>query len=755
MMNNGNDYDFGFNATWNRATNFFLPDAINELTNNNHYLVNNPPWQPYAASGYSSSTSPPNSRSSSVSSNPTQSYVRSTEDLNAESLITSLLHIIGGEEYGSNKELRQHSPQSVNETRCRDCTDRSLCDACTTQSLQLNSLCVNEQLILHPLAGEALSPAKKRYHNPTSMMPFFCEMHRNSQRFYCKTCSRPFCADCGVQMHAGHMTAHIREVLDTAATEATQIMHEARIGIDSLRTELLSAEAATEMLNQKARTAATDVMMCTKRLIGALEEREKELLETIETMRMTKYIALKAREEILRNGLNRLSRALERLNELVDTSTMASNPFDLLVTKDVASAEVFQVRHAKQYLAQLPKESWISFVSGEDSVIKTIGNYGNVTDNNPGSIGDRRTVRGRGQNGGTVSPRNAPPFFQNNALPIIQALNTNRAPNLNHNDQYNHIPMLTSIPRGCAVPAVNFRVTVRSGRSGQYPNGLLKPVKSIGCHSPVETDNLCRPWGVTCDKEGNIVVADRSNNRIQIFRQDGSLIRRFGKHGKGPVEFDRPAGVAVDGRRRIIVADKDNHRIQVLTIEGQYLLSFGERGSRCGQFNYPWDVAVNSECQIAVSDTRNHRVQLFSAEGIFLRKYGFEATPNVWKHFDSPRGVAFDPQGNLIVTDFNNHRVVMVEPDYLNVRVVVPESYNGVKQFLRPQGLIVDDEGNYIISDSRHHRIQIFNSAGVLKWKYGKYGTGLDELDRPSGIALTPDGRIVVVDFGNNRVMLI
>lgn len=27
---------------------------------------------------------------------------------------------------------------------------------------------------------------------------------------------------------------------------------------------------------------------------------------------------------------------------------------------------------------------------------------------------------------------------------------------------------------------------------------------------------LCRPWGVCCDKKGQIIIADRSNNRIQV-----------------------------------------------------------------------------------------------------------------------------------------------------------------------------------------------------------------------------------------------
>jgi len=58
-------------------------------------------------------------------------------------------------------------------------------------------------------------------------------------------------------------------------------------------------------------------------------------------------------------------------------------------------------------------------------------------------------------------------------------------------------------------------------------------------------------------------VADRSNNRIQIFNSDGSYSHKFGTSGSKPGQFDRPAGVAVDNKGHIVVVDKDNHRVQV------------------------------------------------------------------------------------------------------------------------------------------------------------------------------------------------
>ncbi|XP_015110596.1 uncharacterized protein LOC107036881 [Diachasma alloeum] len=315
---------------------------------------------------------------------------------------------------------------------------------------------------------------------------------------------------------------------------------------------------------------------------------------------------------------------------------------------------------------------------------------------------------------------------------------------------------LLSPPRGRPIPGSLFAVVVQKFRDqfSSIPQPLHQSIIEFGNNGERE-DNLCRPWGITCDRDGYVIVADRSNNRIQIYREDGTFVRRFGSLGTGPGQFDRPAGVAVDERRRIIVADKDNHRIQVFTMDGHFILAFGEKGSRLGQFNYPWDVATNSACQIAVSDTRNHRVQLFSPEGIFLRKYGYEGAGNMLKHFDSPRGVAFNPDGDLVVTDFNNHRLVIIKPDFVTAKVLECDKKDTHRSFLRPQGLVVDDKGNIIVGDSKKYRIQVLDAAGNLQWTFGTFGTGPGEMDRPSGVALTTSGRIAVVDFGNNRVLII
>lgn len=234
---------------------------------------------------------------------------------------------------------------------------------------------------------------------------------------------------------------------------------------------------------------------------------------------------------------------------------------------------------------------------------------------------------------------------------------------------------------------------------------IKKPVTVFGKEGSGDYD-LCRPWGVCCDNNGHVIIADRSNNRIQIFRSDGSHVRNFGKQGSEEGEFNRPAGVAIDYYGRIVVTDKDNHRIQVFTMEGKFVFAFGERGQANGKFHYPWDVDVNSSGLIAVSDTRNHRVQLFTGNGMFIKKFGFENMSNMWKFFDSPRGLCFSPENTIMVTDFNNHRLYEIDIEK-TPKLLHSDNYKKCELF-RPQGLAMDAEGNILVSDCRNNRIQVY-----------------------------------------------
>lgn len=197
-----------------------------------------------------------------------------------------------------------------------------------------------------------------------------------------------------------------------------------------------------------------------------------------------------------------------------------------------------------------------------------------------------------------------------------------------------------------------------------------EPTLSFAYDGPLE-GQLSRPWGVCVDKDSNIIIGDRRNNRIQVFYPDGQFKFAFGSKGSADGELELPAGVTTDRQNRIIVADKDNHRIQIFSSTGRFILKFGCYGRDLGEFQYPWDVATNSNGHILVTDTRNHRIQMFTSMGHFITKYSFEAYYD--RHLKShitPRGICFTPDGDILVTDFENHRIMKMDGNLTMVRIL-------------------------------------------------------------------------------------
>lgn len=72
---------------------------------------------------------------------------------------------------------------------------------------------------------------------------------------------------------------------------------------------------------------------------------------------------------------------------------------------------------------------------------------------------------------------------------------------------------------------------------------------------------------LTIDEDGNVVVADTGNNRIQQFALDGTFKRAIGRAGTAVGQFDSPIGVAVNALGVLIVADAGNDRIQQLDLK--------------------------------------------------------------------------------------------------------------------------------------------------------------------------------------------
>jgi len=628
-----------------------------------------------------------------------------------------------------------------------------------------SQLSLNSPHTDHPFISTPPTQTNNNSNGSTSTI--FCAEHPTFKAsYYCDICLRAYCHECQIHHTQQHTLSSIQDTIDNARQLTKQFLLESQTLLYHLDESLKQSTRTMENISIKSSTIENEIRTMIKYFLDILAQRQEFLLKNVDKIQSIKTQTLQRQINELNQVIKQLHLTILDCNECLKTGSDA----DLIRIRTRLWNETIKMKQTLLLYLKPLEDDNILFQTGSSTMInKSLINYGQLITSTFPSLcelyGDalQNTIRNR-LTVLNLQTRNHLGELRTTGGDNIQCClidtGTNQTIPVEIYDRQNGQYFLTFIVQTDNLHLLNvyvnnapikdnpFRITIKSNRN--YSTLGFKFEFEIGGEGD-EDGKLCRPWGVCCDSQSNIIIADRSNNRIQIFNKFGQFLRKFGTQGNRAGQFDRPAGVAYDKQlNRIVVTDKDNHRIQVFTPVGEYLFKFGEKGTKPGQFNYPWDVAVSSQSQILISDTRNHRIQLFSKDGLFLRKYGFDGP--IWKQFDSPRGVVFTHAGHIIVSDFNNHRLLFISSDFQNARFLGSEG-SGNGQFLRPQGVDIDAEGNILVADSRNYRVQIFSPQGVFKGKFGSQGSGPLQMDRPSGICVTPDGLVLVVDFGNNRVI--
>jgi DNA-binding beta-propeller fold protein YncE len=92
-----------------------------------------------------------------------------------------------------------------------------------------------------------------------------------------------------------------------------------------------------------------------------------------------------------------------------------------------------------------------------------------------------------------------------------------------------------------------------------------------------------RPADVALSPTGDIYIADGYGNaRIHRFAADGALQKSWGVPGKSaPGEFHVPHGVWVHTDGRVLVADRENNRIQIFSPDGEFLTQWQDLARPC------------------------------------------------------------------------------------------------------------------------------------------------------------------------------
>jgi len=194
------------------------------------------------------------------------------------------------------------------------------------------------------------------------------------------------------------------------------------------------------------------------------------------------------------------------------------------------------------------------------------------------------------------------------------------------------------------------KVLMRLGKAGVAGNGL---------------DEFNAPSAVYVAPDGDIFVADghggNSNARIVKFDKNGKFIKTWGQKGSGPLDFDIPHALAMDSRGRLFVADRNNNRIQIYDQDGKLLDSWS-------QFSRPSGIAIDKNDKIYVVDSESGSVN--KAHGAWKRgmRIGSAVDGSVTAFIPDPdenatttsaaEGVAVDSMGNIYGAEVGPKRLM-------------------------------------------------------------------------------------------------
>ena len=150
------------------------------------------------------------------------------------------------------------------------------------------------------------------------------------------------------------------------------------------------------------------------------------------------------------------------------------------------------------------------------------------------------------------------------------------------------------------------------------------------------------PTGIAVAPNGDIFISDGYGNcRVHHYDATGSLIYSWGLPGKvNPGDFHLPHGIGLDHDGNVLVCDRENDRIQVFDQAGEFEQMFTG-------FRQPTDLHIGPSGEIYVPELQG-RVTIIDNEGEILAQWGGERTHDAGQ-FWAPHGVAVDSTGAMYI----------------------------------------------------------------------------------------------------------
>jgi len=590
--------------------------------------------------------------------------------------------------------------------------------------------------------GHKVTPVKEfkteDYEALLKRQPFCLQQFHEKKitRFFCFSCQACVCQICIVTDHRNHDIV----LLDKAAhDEKPNIISGAEMikkRVGELSEVIREFEETVSELERNVATAKREVSQAAGQVIEVIRERERDAIISLETIRVTRLDRINSAIQQAQSLLKQMKQAVEFAKNLTERSSSS----DIMRNKETLKQRFEVLREI-----EVPKQNETSFAKFTAASVKDL-KLGFI-ETIPKADAKRSTLEGLKQ---TLQAGVEAEF--------TLCLKTSEGKMSNQADLKDQVEVLIEPAQdvtnvivremGDGNLQLKFTPKVRGAYSIEVKiNGEKLPTSPFTVQVKQRElvvvgvfdlkffrgDVPRRLAGIAVNTEGKIVVTDEAGHRVYVFDKHGNCLRKLGRRGAKSGQVSNPNGVSFVNDNEILIADELNHRIQQINIQtGTVVRSLGQFGAGNGEFRNPVGVCLADKRRIVVTEGGNHRIKVLSNDVETISVFGDSGSEKL----NFPMSCI--PYNNkFLVMDMGNKCVKVFDQSGTFLYKFGKEG-NQDGQFNWPCGMLVDSSNNLLVCDCDNNRVQQFSLDGRFT------GKTITDLPRPTGIATTPDGRILV-----------
>jgi trimeric autotransporter adhesin len=328
------------------------------------------------------------------------------------------------------------------------------------------------------------------------------------------------------------------------------------------------------------------------------------------------------------------------------------------------------------------------------------------------------------------------------------------------------------------------------GGTGAYGLG------ADGDGGPATAATMTSPCGLAVDTSGNLYFSDISNYRIRKIDMNAGIISNYAANGiagyggdGGPstaAKIGNPEGLACDKYGNVLICDPSNNLVRKASVSGTMTTFAGQTGlfgdgndAVNAELNYPENLVTDASGNIYIADIGANRVRMINTSGIIttiagngVAGYSGDGGPATSAGLYYPSALAFDHSGNLYICDQGNERIRVVNSSGI-IRSITSGGAAGFAgdggpaiyaKFHFPTGIAIDAAGNIFICDNNNHRIRKINTSGIINTiagtgVVGYSGDGGQATDAalayPADVSVDGRGNLYICDGGNSSIRMV